>query len=200
MCGFHKAQFLCSLGLAVVLLAGCGTTAASLLASSAPAAASAAAPASEEKMLYTQTATVAAETYQGRQEFETFLARAQRQFLIPALAENLVPQGMDVCDATGILYISGYYSTKGKCSAIVAVDTATGRLTAEYLLKKPGNLPFDGHVGGVAVSDTTLYLSGTSGWATSTTPVRTTGFRRAWTIPPKTRRAKSWAATSWATI
>ena len=45
MCGFHKAQFLCSLGLAVVLLAGCGTTAASLLASSAPAAASAAAPA-----------------------------------------------------------------------------------------------------------------------------------------------------------
>lgn len=112
-------------------------------------------------MLYTQTATVAAETYQGRQEFETFLARAQRQFLIPALAENLVPQGMDVCDATGILYISGYYSTKGKCSAIVAVDTATGRLTAEYLLKKPGNLPFDGHVGGVAVSDTTLYLSGT---------------------------------------
>ena len=65
MCGFHKAQFLCSLGLAVVLLAGCGTTAASLLASSAPAAASAAAPASEEKMLYTQTATVAAETYQG---------------------------------------------------------------------------------------------------------------------------------------
>lgn len=161
MRGFHKTQFLCSLGLAAVLLAGCGTTAASLPAASAPAAASAAAPAPEEKMLYTQTATVAAETYQGRREFEAFLTRAQRQFLIPALAENLIPQGMDLCDATGILYISGYYSTKGKSSAILAVDTATGELVAEYQLKKPGNLPFEGHVGGVAVSDTTLYLSGT---------------------------------------
>ena len=41
------------------------------------------------------------------------------------------------------------------------MDTATGELTAEYILQKPGNLPFDGHVGGVAVTDTTLYLSGT---------------------------------------
>ena len=159
MRGFHKAQFLCSLGLAVALLAGCGTTAASLPDSSAPAAASAAAP--EEKMLYSQTATVAAETYLGNSTFAEYLDKAEPQFLIPGLAENLIPQGMDVCDATGILYISGYYSTKGKCSAIVAVDPATGRLTAEYMLKKPGNLPFDGHVGGVAVSDTTLYLSGT---------------------------------------
>lgn len=155
MCGFHKAQFLCSLGLAVALLAGCGKA--------APAASPAASqsPAAGEGMTYTQTATVAAETYLGNSTFAEYLGKAEPQFLIPGLAENLIPQGMDVCDATGILYISGYYSTKGKCSAIVAVDPATGRLTAEYLLKKPGNLPFDGHVGGVAVSDTTLYLSGT---------------------------------------
>ena len=155
MRGFHKAQFLCSLGLAVALLAGCGKA--------APAASPAASqsPAAGEGMTYTQTATVAAETYLGNSTFAEYLGKAEPQFLIPGLAENLIPQGMDVCDATGILYISGYYSTKGKCSAIVAVDPATGRLTAEYLLKKPGNLPFDGHVGGVAVSDTTLYLSGT---------------------------------------
>ena len=155
MRGFHKAQFLCSLGLAAALLAGCGKA--------APAASPAASqsPAAGEGMTYTQTATVAAETYLGNSTFAEYLGKAEPQFLIPGLAENLIPQGMDVCDATGILYISGYYSTKGKCSAIVAVDSATGRLTAEYLLKKPGNLPFDGHVGGVAVSDTTLYLSGT---------------------------------------
>ena len=159
MRGFHKAQFLCSLGLAVALLAGCGTTAASLPASSAPAASQT--PAAEAGMTYTQTATVAEKTYLENSTFAEYLSKAEPQFLIPGLAENLIPQGMDVCDKTGILYISGYYSTKGKCSAIVAVDTATGKLTAEYLLKKPGNLPFDGHVGGVAVSDTTLYLSGT---------------------------------------
>ena len=38
---------------------------------------------------------------------------------------------MDQCDETGILYISGYYTTDGKSSAILAVDTATGELTAE---------------------------------------------------------------------
>ena len=141
MRGFHKAQFLCSLGLAVALLAGCGANAASLPASSAPAAASAAAPAPEEKMLYSQTTTVAAETYLGNSTFAEYLGKAEPQFLIPGLAENLIPQGMDICDATGILYISGYYSTKGKCSAIVAVDTATGRLTAEYLLKSRATCP-----------------------------------------------------------
>ena len=35
---------------------------------------------------------------------------------------------MDQCDETGILYISGYYTTDGNSSAILAVDTATGEL------------------------------------------------------------------------
>ena len=67
---------------------------------------------------------------------------------------------MDQCDETGILYISGYYTTDGKSSAILAVDTATGELTAEYILLNAGGTPFDGHVGGVAVSEDTLYVSG----------------------------------------
>ena len=40
------------------------------------------------------------------------------------------------------------------------MDTATGELTAEYLLLNAGGTPFDGHVGGVAVSEDTLYVSG----------------------------------------
>ena len=151
----RKAKALCAMGLAVLLLAGCGRTA----APAEPAASDV--PDTAGTMIYSQTATVSAETYRDREEFGEYLDRAEPQFLIPGLAENLIPQGMDLCDATGILYISGYYSTKGNSSAIVAVDTATGKLVAEYRLKKPGDLPFDGHVGGVAVSDTTLYLSGT---------------------------------------
>lgn len=154
----HRAKAICAIGLAVLLLAGCGKTAASAVphTSGTPDI-----PEPAATMTCSQTATVSAETYRDNSVFADYLSKAEPQFLIPGLAENLIPQGMDVCDKTGILYISGYYSTKGKCSAIVAVDTATGRLTAEYLLKKPGHLPFDGHVGGVAVSDTTLYLSGT---------------------------------------
>ena len=40
------------------------------------------------------------------------------------------------------------------------MDTATGELTAEYILLNAGGTPFDGHVGGVAVSEDTLYVSG----------------------------------------
>jgi len=163
----NKARSLCAVGLvAALLLTGCGGSASSQPASSSEAVASSApaesAPAEPESdMKYSQTTTVPEETYLGKSEFADYLSKAEKQFLIPALSENLIPQGMDVCDATGILYISGYYSTKGKNSAIVAVDTATGKLVAEYILKKPGNLAFDGHVGGVAVTDTTLYVSGT---------------------------------------
>ena len=154
----HRAKAICAIGLAVLLLAGCGKTAASAVphTSGTPDI-----PEPAATMTCSQTATVSAETYRDNSVFAAYLDRAEPQFLIPGLAENLIPQGMDLCDATGILYISGYYSTKGKSSAILAVDTASGELVAEYLLKKPGNLPFDGHVGGVAVSDTTLYLSGT---------------------------------------
>lgn len=159
---------LCAVGLAAaLLLAGCGGSASSQpasssepVASSAPVESTPAEP-EEPQMTYSQTTTVPTETYLDKSEFADFLGKAEQQFLIPALSENLIPQGMDLCDETGILYISGYYSTKGKNSAIVAVDTSTGELVAEYILKKPGNLAFDGHVGGVAVTDTTLYVSGT---------------------------------------
>ena len=93
-------------------------------------------------------------------DFADFLSKAEPGLVIPGLAENLIPQGMDQCDETGILYISGYYTTDGKSSAILAVDTATGELTAEYILLNAGGTPFDGHVGGVAVSEDTLYVSG----------------------------------------
>ena len=84
-------------------------------------------------MTYSQTETVPAETYRDQSEFADFLGRAEAQFVIPGLAESLIPQGMDLCDETGILYISGYSATSGKNSALLAVDTATGELTAEYM-------------------------------------------------------------------
>lgn len=158
----HTAKrSLCAVGLAAaLLLAGCGGSTPAQPASSAAASSAPAAP-EGPKMTYSQTETVPAETYRDQSEFADFLGRAEAQFVIPGLAESLIPQGMDLCDETGILYISGYSATSGKNSALFAVDTATGELTAEYILQKPGGLPFDGHVGGVAVTDTTLYLSGT---------------------------------------
>lgn len=113
----------------------------------------------EPAMKYTQTPTVPTETYKEEADFADFLSRRSRGGSIPACGKPH-PPGHGQCDETGILYISGYYTTDGKSSAILAVDTATGELTAEYLLLNAGGTPFDGHVGGVAVSEDTLYVSG----------------------------------------
>lgn len=146
-----------------LLLTACGGAPASS-ASSVPASSVASSETAEQPeepaMKYTQTQTVPTETYKEEADFADFLSKAEPGLVIPGLAENLIPQGMDQCDETGILYISGYYTTDGKSSAILAVDTATGELTAEYILLNAGGTPFDGHVGGVAVSEDTLYVSG----------------------------------------
>ena len=146
-----------------LLLTACGGAPASS-ASSVPASSVASSEAAEQPeepaMKYTQTPTVPTETYKEEADLADFLSKAEPGLVIPGLAENLIPQGMDQCDETGILYISGYYTTDGKSSAILAVDTATGELTAEYILLNAGGTPFDGHVGGVAVSEDTLYVSG----------------------------------------
>lgn len=163
MSSLKKGPALCAALLAGALfLTACDAPASSAPVSVAESAASSAAAEKEpeETMKYSQTPTVPTETYQNEKDFAAFLNKAEPVFLIPGLAENLIPQGMDQCDETGILYISGYYTTDGKSSAIVAVDTATGTLSAEYILQNADGSAFDGHVGGVAVTEDTLYVSG----------------------------------------
>lgn len=154
---------------AALLLASCGASssvpASSAAASSEPAAVSSEAassePATEETGLtYTQNVMVVAEKYKEEAAFVDFLSKAEPTFLIPGLNQYTTPQGMDLCDETGILYISAYHMTDGKPSVIMAVDTASGEIVAEYNLYKAGGVAFDGHVGGIAVSEDTLYFSG----------------------------------------
>ena len=93
----HTAKrSLCAVGLAAaLLLAGCGGSTPAQPASSAAASSAPAAP-EGPKMTYSQTETVPAETYRDQSEFADFLGRAEAQFVIPGLAESLIPQGMDL--------------------------------------------------------------------------------------------------------
>lgn len=147
-----------------VLLAACALMASCTAASSGTAetdAVSVAASAvSESGLTRTQTSTVKNTTYEKEPEFSAFLEQAEAAYAIPGLNEGMIPQGMDWCESNGLLYISGYYSVDGTASALVAVDVSTGEIVAEYALQNADGTSFDGHVGGVAVTDTTLYLSG----------------------------------------
>lgn len=85
----------------------------------------------------------------------------------PGLNENIAPQGIDVCDATGYVYISGYFKTAdlnpyvedGTNPTTITVLDKTGKFVAEYVMWNEDGTPLTSHMGGVAVSDDTLFFS-----------------------------------------
>lgn len=144
--------------LCLALPVGCAARSAAP-ADSPVSAASAVSEAENSGLHMTQAASVRKTTYDGQADFADFLRMAQPAYLIPGLNEALVPQGMDLCEANGLLYISGYYPSGNLSSSLVAVDAESGGFVAEYYLDEADGSPFTSHVGGVAVTDTTLYVS-----------------------------------------
>lgn len=67
---------------------------------------------------------------------------------------------MDQCDETGILYISGYYHHRRKILGHSGRGHRHRGADGGVYPAQCGGTPFDGHVGGVAVSEDTLYVSG----------------------------------------
>ena len=80
---------------------------------------------------FTLQSVLAANEYKG---YKDFLAAAEKSYLIPALKETMIPQGMDIWRERGWLMISGYFPSAeiSASSIIVAVDMATGAYVGEY--------------------------------------------------------------------
>lgn len=91
----------------------------------------------------------------------TFNSLADPSYLIPALNQYFVPQGMDVWDDMGWLMISGYFtdSAFSSCSVLLAVDLKTGEYVGEYYLKNSDGSDHTGHAGGVAITSKNLFIS-----------------------------------------
>lgn len=82
-------------------------------------------------------------------------------FIIPALEQYFVPQGMDYWDELGWFMISGYFKPTdfSSVSVILAIDAKTGKYAGEYKLYDPDGSKHTGHDGGVAITEKDLYLS-----------------------------------------
>ncbi len=93
--------------------------------------------------------------------YSSFLEKAEKSFLVPALAEKMVPQGMDIWEERGWLLISGYFDDPAFCesSVLLAVDMNTGAYVGEYYLTNTDGTPHTSHAGGVAVTDKNIYIS-----------------------------------------
>lgn len=148
-------RFLCLIIAFTLLLAGCA--AAQQPESTAPAPADV--PAADPHALrLTQEENVRKATYENKDAYADFLTRNEKLFVIPGLKQVLTPQGIAVCPNTGSIYISSY-SVDDVPSCICVVEPDTYRLVAEYYLYTAAGDPFTSHVGGVAVTDSHLYVS-----------------------------------------
>lgn len=94
-------------------------------------------------------------------EYTDFLAKAEKSFLIPALAGKMIPQGMDIWEERGWLLISGYFPSTDilDCSLLVAIDMNTGAYVGEYYLTNTDGTPHSSHAGGVAVTEKNIFIA-----------------------------------------
>lgn len=138
-----------------ILLIAC-SLAACVNAPSEPAAQ----PNPESGLRLTQESVVRSTKYESVSDFADFLSAAAPCFTIPGLNQALIPQGMSCSPTTGHVYISNYTLAKTP-SVIAAVDYTSGKLEAEYFLFNADGSAFASHVGGIALTETTLFVSAT---------------------------------------
>ena len=94
--------------------------------------------------------------------YKAFMERALNTgIIIPALPENFVPQGIDYWDEADVFFITGYFNPADKCSqsVLLAVDKTSGDYVGEWFLYEKSGKAHTGHDGGIAVTETQLYLS-----------------------------------------
>ena len=145
----------------LLLLTGCGQTAQPQETTQASAGTEAAAVeeiTDPHALRLTQETNVKKASYEGKTAYETFLAKTEKLFVIPGLKQVLTPQGIAVCPTIGRTYTSAY-SVDDIPSVVVVTEAGTHELVAEYHLYNADGTPFTSHVGGVAVTETHMYVS-----------------------------------------
>lgn len=153
-------RIVCLLLIALMVLSGCAKAPAPETQAAAPQETQAASQetADPNALRLTQESNVRKATYEGKSAYTTFLEKTEKLFLIPGLKQVLTPQGIAVCPATGRTYISAY-SVDDIPSVVFVTDEKTHELVAEYYLYNADGTPMTSHVGGVAVTETHLYVS-----------------------------------------
>ena len=91
-------------------------------------------------------------------QYDKFYQSGELSVVIPGLKEGLVPQGISWMPEEGWLLFAGYRSDKGS-SALIAVDLETGAVVKEAFLRYADGRDYNGHAGGVCVTETDIFLS-----------------------------------------
>lgn len=92
--------------------------------------------------------------------YADFYAKAEKEFRIPGLSENYVPQGLDYLPEAQSFISCGYMS-KGDASRVYLID-ADGKATYAEMKNADGS-DHTGHTGGVSHFDKYLYITDSDG-------------------------------------
>lgn len=93
------------------------------------------------------------------EEYNGFFKEFSESFIIPGLFEGFIPQGICYDDESDMFFVSGYYEDGAYPSKIVCVNAESGELVKYHSLKNYDGSDYRGHAGGVACSETTLFIS-----------------------------------------
>ncbi len=107
----------------------------------------------------TQTTVILETPYNKKEDFAVFLKDFKESHTIPGLLEGVIPQGVCYDETTGYILITGYYEDGKLPSVIMAIDEKTGKFVSAHPLKTINNDDFFGHVGGIAASQNTIYIT-----------------------------------------
>lgn len=113
----------------------------------------------EASPILTQTKVVLDELPADKEEYREFFGISRPVFFTPGLYEGFVPQGLCYSPENELVIISGYYPESLYASRLAAVDNLTGELVLSAGLLDVDGESFFGHVGGVACSENTLYVT-----------------------------------------
>lgn len=115
-------------------------------------------PAGEPTTALTQTEVVTG-SHACDPQTAVFLKRAETGFVVPGLAEGLIPQGICYDDAHGVYLISGYF--EDDTPSQICVVNKDGTFTGSVGVITPGGKRSTGHFGGIAVFGDWVYVANT---------------------------------------
>lgn len=162
----HLSPLLACLLAAGLALSACGTSPSSSpsqseASSSAPSSSSSQQSQASAPFAITQQKVVE-QLPSNTDEYGEFLSKGSPAFVIPALKEGYVPQGMCLLPSEQKLVISYYAGEKGENSILCLVDIASGQLEKSVRLLNEDGSVYTGHAGGLAATEKNLWAA-TSG-------------------------------------
>ncbi len=107
----------------------------------------------------TQTAVISETPYITNDTFSEFNKSFRESYIVPGLLEGVIPQGMCYDETTGYILITGYYEGGKFPSVIMALNEKDGKFIGAYPLKNTEGDDCFGHVGGIASSQNTVYIT-----------------------------------------